>query len=177
MCLKKAKAQFPYLVHDGQAWSTTITPTRHKAYLPDGVAKRSCLRPGSGLALGFGVFLTSFLPLSLFPMSASVTQPGDNHAKKVDGAPVPSTHLDLVWISQQRECGASCAPRSDGARMNFVTSPPGFAVLHLGLGCFQIRSLRCMIRVTLSSGEKCGVVLALEASTLMERQQNQRSST
>jgi hypothetical protein len=34
------------------------------------------LRPGSGLGLGFGAFLTSFLPLSLLPMGRSVTQRG-----------------------------------------------------------------------------------------------------
>jgi hypothetical protein len=34
------------------------------------------LRPGSGLGLGFGAFLTSFLPLSLLPMRRSVTQNG-----------------------------------------------------------------------------------------------------
>jgi hypothetical protein len=34
------------------------------------------LRPGSGLGLGFGAFLASFLPLSLLPMGASVTQEG-----------------------------------------------------------------------------------------------------
>lgn len=36
----------------------------------------SRLRPGSGLGLGFGAFLTSFLPLSLLPMGRSVTQRG-----------------------------------------------------------------------------------------------------
>src|ERR1017187_8161460 len=36
----------------------------------------SRLRPGSGLGFGFGAFLTSFLPLSLLPMDASVTQKG-----------------------------------------------------------------------------------------------------
>jgi hypothetical protein len=30
--------------------------------------------PGSGLGLGFGAFLVSFLPLSLFPMGESMTQ-------------------------------------------------------------------------------------------------------
>jgi hypothetical protein len=39
-------------------------------------ANPSRLRPGSGLGLGFGAFLTSFLPLSLLPMVASVTQKG-----------------------------------------------------------------------------------------------------
>lgn len=36
----------------------------------------SRLRPGSGFAFGFGAFLTSFLPLSLLPMDASVPQKG-----------------------------------------------------------------------------------------------------
>jgi TRAP-type mannitol/chloroaromatic compound transport system substrate-binding protein len=34
------------------------------------------LRPGSGLGLGFGAFLASFLPLSLLPMGPSVPQVG-----------------------------------------------------------------------------------------------------
>src|ERR1700692_4696141 len=34
----------------------------------------SGLRPGPGLGFGFGAFLTSFLPLSLFPMRPSMTQ-------------------------------------------------------------------------------------------------------
>ena len=34
----------------------------------------STLRPGSGFGFGFGAFFVSFLPLSLFPMAASVTQ-------------------------------------------------------------------------------------------------------
>src|ERR1700679_1203902 len=36
----------------------------------------SRLRPGSGLGLGLGAFLTSFLPLSLLPMGSSVPQKG-----------------------------------------------------------------------------------------------------
>ncbi len=39
-----------------------------------GGAKISRLRPGSGFGFGLGAFLTSFLPLSLFPMQASITQ-------------------------------------------------------------------------------------------------------
>jgi hypothetical protein len=39
-------------------------------------ANPSRLRPGSGLGLGFGAFLTSFLPLSLLPMGVSLTQKG-----------------------------------------------------------------------------------------------------
>jgi hypothetical protein len=34
----------------------------------------SRLRPGSGFGFGLGAFLVSFLPLSLFPMQASMTQ-------------------------------------------------------------------------------------------------------
>jgi len=34
----------------------------------------SRLRPGSGFGLGFGAFLTSFLPLSLLPIHASLPQ-------------------------------------------------------------------------------------------------------
>jgi hypothetical protein len=40
----------------------------------------SRLRPGSGFGLGFGAFLTSFLPLSLLPIHASLPQIG-THAK------------------------------------------------------------------------------------------------
>jgi len=36
--------------------------------------KISRLRPGSTFGFGLGAFLTSFLPLSLFPMYASMTQ-------------------------------------------------------------------------------------------------------
>ncbi len=36
----------------------------------------SRLRPGSGFGLGLGAFFTSFLPLSLLPMIASVPQMG-----------------------------------------------------------------------------------------------------
>jgi hypothetical protein len=39
-----------------------------------GGEKISRLRPGSGFGFGLGAFLTSFLPLSLFPMYASMTQ-------------------------------------------------------------------------------------------------------
>jgi 4-alpha-glucanotransferase len=38
--------------------------------------KISRFEAGSGLGLGFGAFLTSFLPLSLFPMCESMTQTG-----------------------------------------------------------------------------------------------------
>ena len=42
----------------------------------------SRLRPGSGFGLGFGAFFTSFLPLSLLPMNASVPQMGDGGKAK-----------------------------------------------------------------------------------------------
>jgi len=47
-----------------------------RAYLGGAGVNPSRLRPGSGLGLGFGAFLTSFLPLSLLPMRRSVTQKG-----------------------------------------------------------------------------------------------------
>jgi hypothetical protein len=39
-----------------------------------GGVKISRFRPGSGFGFGFGAFFTSFLPLSLLPMQASMTQ-------------------------------------------------------------------------------------------------------
>ena len=45
-------------------------------YLGGAGMNPSRLRPGSGLGLGFGAFLASFLPLSLLPMRRSVTQEG-----------------------------------------------------------------------------------------------------
>ena len=50
--------------------------SRCGAYLGGAGVNPSRLRPGSGLGLGFGAFLTSFLPLSLLPMGRSVTQKG-----------------------------------------------------------------------------------------------------
>lgn len=50
--------------------------SRCRAYLGGAGVNPSRLRPGSGLGLGFGAFLTSFLPLSLLPMPRSVTQKG-----------------------------------------------------------------------------------------------------
>ena len=47
--------------------------SRCRAYLGGAGVNPSRLRPGSGLGLGFGAFLTSFLPLSLLPMGRSVT--------------------------------------------------------------------------------------------------------
>ncbi len=43
-------------------------------YFGGGGVKISRLRPGSGFGFGLGAFFVSFLPLSLFPMQASMTQ-------------------------------------------------------------------------------------------------------
>jgi hypothetical protein len=43
-------------------------PHDQAVYLPAALA--SCLRPGSGFGFGFGAFLVSRLPVSLFPMAA-----------------------------------------------------------------------------------------------------------
>ncbi len=45
-----------------------------RCYLGGAGGKTSCRRPGSGFGLGFGGFLVSFLPLSLFPMGESLPQ-------------------------------------------------------------------------------------------------------
>ena len=53
-----------------------------KPYFGGAGVNPSRLRPGSGFGLGFGAFLTSFLPLSLLPMSASVPQKGGGGKEK-----------------------------------------------------------------------------------------------
>jgi len=59
--------------------------SQYRAYFGGAGANPSRLRPGSGLGLGFGAFLTSFLPLSLLPMPRSVTQKGVSGKDKKDG--------------------------------------------------------------------------------------------
>jgi hypothetical protein len=64
--------------------TTCITPRARRrvadlsngelTYFGGGGVKISRLRPGSGFGFGLGAFLVSFLPLSLFPMQASMTQ-------------------------------------------------------------------------------------------------------
>jgi hypothetical protein len=49
------------------------------------------LRPGSGFGLGFGAFLTSFLPLSLLPIVSSVTQMERKEKTKTD------TRASMGW--------------------------------------------------------------------------------
>jgi len=67
----------------------------------------SRLRPGSGFGLGFGAFLTSFLPLSLLPMGPSVPQEGGwGKAKRPNGvgeAPLEGTGMRLWGFCRQPE--------------------------------------------------------------------------
>ena len=56
---------------------------RQTPYFGGAGVNPSRLRPGSGLGLGFGAFLTSFLPLSLLPMGASVPQKGSGGKVKM----------------------------------------------------------------------------------------------
>jgi hypothetical protein len=60
----------------------------------------SRLRPGSGLGLGFGAFLTSFLPLSLLPMPVSVTQKGCIGEELPAGS--PAMPIILGWSTPPR---------------------------------------------------------------------------
>jgi hypothetical protein len=68
--------------HSGRTFgrATVDAPNRAELqelpYFGGAGVNTSRLRPGSGLGLGLGAFLTSFLPLSLHPMGASVTQKG-----------------------------------------------------------------------------------------------------
>ena len=56
---------------------------QHSAYFCGaGAVKPSRLAPGSGFALGFGAFFTSFLPLSLFPMGHRMPQLTSNEKTK-----------------------------------------------------------------------------------------------
>jgi hypothetical protein len=57
-----------------------------------GAVKISRLRPGSGFGFGLGAFLVSFLPLSLFPMKASMTQKREREKPRLTGhAGLPRT--------------------------------------------------------------------------------------
>ena len=65
--------------HSSRAGSAAAARIRRlrllRLYLCGGGGEKiSRLRPGSGFGFGLGAFLTSFLPLSLFPMQASMTQ-------------------------------------------------------------------------------------------------------
>jgi hypothetical protein len=66
----------------------------------------SRLRPGSGLGFGFGAFLASFLPLSLLPMVASVTQ---------EGGSGEGLSIRLRW-NETAQYTAAAKSRRDGAR-------------------------------------------------------------
>jgi hypothetical protein len=75
---------FPSCGSLGATWLRGLIRDQHrveagemqKPYFGGAGTNPSRLRPGSGLGFGFGAFLTSFLPLSLLPMGASVTQEG-----------------------------------------------------------------------------------------------------
>jgi hypothetical protein len=55
---------------------------------------------GSGFGLGFGAFLASFLPLSLFPMHASMTQmAAAEKSRKRYRAPGALHHDFEMWES------------------------------------------------------------------------------
>jgi hypothetical protein len=56
------------------AWCGTLAGNGREPYFGGGGGEKiSRLRPGSGFGFGLGAFLTSFLPLSLFPMQESMT--------------------------------------------------------------------------------------------------------
>jgi hypothetical protein len=59
-----------------RGWHRVEAGEMQEPYFGGAGTNPSRLRPGSGLGFGFGAFLTSFLPLSLLPMGASVTQEG-----------------------------------------------------------------------------------------------------
>lgn len=63
----------------GSAGIASLAQPRN--YFGGGAVKISCLRPGSGLGLGFGAFLVSLRPLSLFPMRKRMPQKG-RHGKR-----------------------------------------------------------------------------------------------
>ena len=60
----------------------------------------SRLRPGSGLGLGFGAFLTSFLPLSLLPMGRSVTQRGGGRKEPLEENDDVNYSLQVIEVRQ-----------------------------------------------------------------------------
>jgi hypothetical protein len=58
-----------------EGWSQVWLPGAPRmcsVYFGGAGVNPSRLRPGSGLGFGLGAFFTSFLPLSLLPMTASV---------------------------------------------------------------------------------------------------------
>src|SRR6266567_968308 len=93
---------------------------RWKVYFGAAGVNPSRLRPGSGLGFGLGAFFTSFLPLSLLPMIASV--PHSASSEKTGEAE------ELSVVSDQRRrrsyfssAVAACAKRS-WLRMALKTS-------------------------------------------------------
>ena len=68
------RSAYPHSSRADAAAAVRIGSLRRVYFCGGGGEKISRLRPGSGLGFGLGAFLTSFLPLSLFPMYASMTQ-------------------------------------------------------------------------------------------------------
>ncbi len=84
-----------------------------------GAVKISRLRPGSGFGFGLGAFLVSFLPLSLFPMHASMTQKAVHgkvlqspafqpdasraFASALKSGPVRADAADQCWLCRQSQ--------------------------------------------------------------------------
>lgn len=84
---------------------------RASSYFVGAGVKASRLRPGSALGFGFGCFLTSFLPLSLFPMvqECHKTPPEQKRELRASRAGVPfeercsgygtTRRLHMAWAS------------------------------------------------------------------------------
>jgi hypothetical protein len=77
-CIKKlaecAKISVPGQEYPFRVSNATLRRRRRQSYFGGAGVKPSRLWLGSGLGLGLGAFLTSFLPLSLLPMRVSVPQ-------------------------------------------------------------------------------------------------------
>ena len=80
------------------------------SYLGGAGVNPSRLRPGSGLGFGLGAFLTSFLPLSLLPMCASVPQRGAWGEGLTEKYPAPIAESS-AWIPIRKRISFSVARR------------------------------------------------------------------
>jgi hypothetical protein len=108
--------------HTSDRWPVSHTAKRaiQAPYFGGGGAvKISRLRPGSGFGFGLGAFLVSFLPLSLFPMQASMTQKAVHgkvlqspafrpdasraFASALKSGPVRADAADQCWLCRQSQ--------------------------------------------------------------------------
>ena len=93
------------------------------AYFGGGGVKISRFE-GSGFGFGFGAFLASFLPLSLFPIHASMTQthalekPNINDAPVPTDAPCPILPASLAGRVGNHECRTHSGDRSNVASLS-----------------------------------------------------------